>query len=73
VLITFDKATCFLCAFKHDDTLKTCNSKSTISVDLIFYLRAGVCFFLVIDGKKLTPWRLGGFGDLVRQPKIAVF
>ena len=58
------KATCFSCAFKHDDILNTYNSNSANSIDFIFFnVRAGVmeillclghsCLFLNFRQKKL--------------------
>ena len=41
------KATCFSCAFKHDDILNTYNSNSATS---IFYVRAGVMEILLYLG-----------------------
>jgi len=43
------KATCFSCAFKHDDIINTCNSNSATSIDFIF-LRAGVMDILLYLG-----------------------
>ena len=45
------KATCFSCAFKHDDILNTYNSNSATSIDyIIFYVRAGVTEILLYLG-----------------------
>jgi len=44
------EATCFSCAFKHDDILNTYNSNSATSIDFIFYGRAGVTEILLYLG-----------------------